>query len=111
MKTLPFFFCAYFCGVHDPGVSGEKGRLIGILPLREYMRIKESQFLIESGNLLGSESLVHSVLFVCFFGKNPSESCIFWKDLVKKLQCLFNANGRFSNINNKEIEIQRSIFK
>ena len=48
------------------------------------MRIKESQFLIESGNLLGSESLVHSVLIdflerirqkAAFFGKNSSKNC------------------------------------
>ena len=77
-ENFALLFCAYFCGVHDPGVPGEKGRLIVILPLREYMWIKESQVLIESGNLLGSESLVHSV-----FGKKPSASCIFWNEPAK----------------------------
>ena len=32
-------------------VPGEKGRLIGIEPLKEYVQIGESQFLIEPGNL------------------------------------------------------------
>ena len=54
MKTLLFFFCAYFCGVRDPRVPGEKGRLVGIEPLNEYAQIGESQLLIEPGNLLES---------------------------------------------------------
>ena len=45
---MPFSFCTYFFGERDPRVPGEKGRLIGIKPLRERMRIKESQFLKES---------------------------------------------------------------
>ena len=61
-ETLLFFFCAYFCDVCDLTVPGEKERLIEILPLQEYMQIKEYRFLIESGNLLGSGGLVHSVL-------------------------------------------------
>ena len=58
MKTLPFAFCAYFLGARDPRDPGEKGRLIGIEPVGEYVQIEESQFLIESGNLLGSRGLV-----------------------------------------------------
>ena len=58
MKTLPFSFCTYFFGERDPRVPGEKGRLIGIEPVGEYVQIEESQFLIESGNLLGSRGLV-----------------------------------------------------
>ena len=55
MKTLPFAFRAYFLGARDPG---EKGRLIGIEPVGEYVQIEESQFLIKSDNLLGSRGLV-----------------------------------------------------
>ena len=51
MKTLPFSICTYFFGERDPRVPGEKGKLIGIEPLKEYVQIGESQFLIEPGNL------------------------------------------------------------
>ena len=39
MKTLPFAFCAYLLGARDPRVPSEKGRLIGIEPVGEYMQI------------------------------------------------------------------------
>ena len=71
--ALPFFFCAYFCGAHDPRVPGEKEKLNGMLPLQEYVRIKESQFLIVSGNLLGPGGLVHFIFYMMknFLGLFP----------------------------------------
>ena len=44
---------ADFCGVRDPRLPSERGRFIGMEPLWEYVQIKKSQLLIESGNLLG----------------------------------------------------------
>ena len=57
VKTLPFSFCTYSFGERDPRVPGEKGRLIGIEPVKEYVQIGESQFLIEPGNLSESWGL------------------------------------------------------
>ena len=50
-ENFALLFVHIFFGQRAPRVPGEKGRVIGREPLREYAQIEESQFLIESANL------------------------------------------------------------
>ena len=50
-ENFALLFLYILFGERDPRVPGEKGRLVGIEPLKEYVQIGESQFLIEPGNL------------------------------------------------------------
>ena len=58
-ENFALLFLYILFGERDPRVPGEKGRLIGIEPLKEYVQIGESQFLIEPGNLSESWGLVY----------------------------------------------------